>query len=287
MRYLVPNLTYKVMKLILTPTDFSEYSAHAAEVAAGMAGNTGAEVVLLHCIHTLVRWDKLTLEEQQMHPDIYRLTVEAENKLHQNKISLEKKGVKVRIIITHGMIADEIAKWAHKLGADLIIMGSHGKDESDKKYFIGSNLQKTLREAECPVLSIKRKAGTDHWQKLIFAATFDENIRKPFEAIRKVAADLKSKIQLVYINTPGKFKDQRLIHEEMDAFIANYPEITFEKVIYNHTDQAGGILRYAHEHEADWIAMIMHNHRHSPDYLIGVTESVVYHGEVPVLSISE
>src|SRR5690606_12364856 len=173
-------------KVILVPTDFSPYATSATHVAARVASKTGASIVLLHNVNTLLKWNAMSKEERQEHPETYGRTVEAEERMKKLLDHSMFDDLNVNSVTTHGVIYEEIVNKAAKMKADLIIMGSHGS-ESSSKYFIGSNLQKVLREAHCPVLSIKKNIQGKKWKKVVFAASFDEDLSKPFEHVRKIA----------------------------------------------------------------------------------------------------
>ena len=54
-------------------------------------------------------------------------------------------------------IADAIRESAEKLGADLIVMGTHGRTGL-AHVFLGSVAERTLRNAHCPVLVVQADA---------------------------------------------------------------------------------------------------------------------------------
>ena len=273
------------MKSILVPTDFSPFSNSATHVAAQIAAKTGAGIILMHNVGTFLKWDNMSTDEQERHPETYDRTLAAEAKMRELSHDTMFDNVAVTPVVTHGVTDQEIVSKAAEYDADMIIMGSHGS-ESSTKNFIGSNLQRVLREANCPVLSIKKDAGERQWEKLVFAASFDEDLVKPFEQVRNIIADLGATVHLTYVNMPSQFKNTRLVYEQMDRFASNYPELKFVKAVYNQHDLDNGILEYSKDIHADWIAMITHDRRTSPEYLIGVTESVVYHADTPVLSVT-
>lgn len=272
------------MKTLLVPTDFSEYGTTAARTAVQIAAKTGAHIVLMHNIQTLIKWKSLPEAEQQEYPETLGKTVEAADKLARFVKSKLFRNVSVKSVITHGITYEEIVMQASRLKADMIIMGSHG-NEGSNKFFIGSNVQKVIRETSLPVLSVKKDFTGKRWRKVVFAASFDEDMEKSFTRIKNLAGSLGATIHLLFVNTPSNFKDTRTVKSQMKSFMKKYPEVKFETVVYNHHDLDGGILEYAEDAGADWIAMATHYRRHAPKYLVSVTESVVFHAALPVVSI--
>lgn len=273
------------MKTILVPTDFSSYATRATQTAVNIAEATGARVILLSNVVTDLNWKNLSTSQRMNHPETLAKTTQAEIKLDKLESSNLFKNVTVTKMITHGITYENVVFHAKQQKADLIVLGSHGNEASDR-FFIGSNIQKIMREAECPVLAVKNDNHTKAWKKIVFAAEFDQVNAKSFESIKKIAAEFKSRIYLLYVNLPTKFKDTAAIQKLMDDFARKNPSIKFEKAIYNQYELEDGILEYAKLIKADMIAMITHNRRNSPAYRIGATESLVFRSNIPVLSIS-
>lgn len=274
------------MKKILVPTDFSEYAQRATATAVDIASRTGAEITLVHSVFTRLDWADMTVSQRQEYPETLGLTVDAEIKLDRLKKSKLFDKVKVNSIVVHGAPYEQITKTASKIKADLIVMGSHGVNESHE-YFIGSNIQKTMRQSSCPILTVKKNYKGKKWRKLVFASNFEENIRKEFQQILVLAQAMGASVNLLFVNTPSNFKSHNEAMELMEKFSKNFEGIKMTKTIYNHKELHKGVLEYCSEAKADWVALVAHDRRRSPQYLIGVTETLVYHGDVPVLSVNQ
>ncbi len=274
------------MKRILVPTDFSEYAQKASAVAVDIASKTGAEVTLVHSVFTRLDWASMTVSQRQQYPETLGLTVDAEIKLDRIKKSKLFANTKVSSMVVHGAPYEQITSIAAKYKADLIVMGSHGVNESNE-YFIGSNIQKTMRQSSCPILTVKKEYNNKKWKKLVFASNFEENIKKEFQQIVDLAAKLGASIHLLFVNTPGNFKNTAQAIEMMDKFSSNFKGIRMSKAIYNHKELHKGIVEYCDQVKADWLALVAHDRRRAPQYLIGITETLVYHAGVPVLSVNQ
>ncbi len=59
----------------------------------------------------------------------------------------------VTIVMGEGRAADEIVKQAKTMGADLVVMGTHGRS-GFRRLVLGSVTEKVLRTAPCPVLTV-------------------------------------------------------------------------------------------------------------------------------------
>ena len=274
------------MKRILVPTDFSAYAQSATALAVDIAAKTGAEITLIHSVFTRLDWASMSVNQRQEYPETLGLTVDAEIKLDRLIKSKIFDKVKVNSLVMHGAPYEQITKAATKYKADLIVMGSHGVNESNE-YFIGSNIQKTMRQSSCPIITVKKEHNNKKWKKLVFASNFEENIKKEFQQIATLAKALGAGITLLFVNTPGNFKNSAEANSLMDKFISNNADIKMSKAIYNHKDLLKGIVEYCLETKADWLALVAHDRRRSPQYLIGVTETLVFHANIPVLSVNQ
>ncbi len=273
------------MKTVLVPTDFSAYATVGINVASTIASKTDCPIVLHHNVISMVNWEGISESERLDHPHIYAKTVEAKRKLNDLISRDIDSDLQVNGVITHGITYEEIVLKARQLHADLIIMGSHGNEGPDR-YFIGSNIQRVIREATCPVLAAKHEFQKKEIKKILFPFTFDEDVHKPFGEVKKFAAAMGATIYLLYVNSLEKFKDTMKIENEMNAFCERHPDQKFIKAVHSQSDPVAGIREYYKEIEADMIAVITHDRQHTAKYLVGTTELLVFHTDIPVLSVN-
>ena len=175
------------MKKILVPTDFSECAEHAAEVAANLAKRTGARLYMLHIMDIPV-YDR---------NDSFQSFSDAAEGIFWMKLVKKRykelfarpfmKGVNAVEVIQYDGVYSTIAKQAAEHDIDLIVMGSHG-DSGAHELFIGSNTEKVVRIAECPVLTVKNRHQDFDLKNIIFASNFygeaKENFAKLFNFIK-------------------------------------------------------------------------------------------------------
>lgn len=155
------------IKTILVPTDFSPGSQAAIEHATALAQLANAEVVVLHVIETLAytmeeslhRVDAGTMVKSMTESpqllDVYALVQRAvEPALDQVVAGLQKKRVPASRRVLQGTAYEQIAAQAKELGADLIVMGTHGR-RGASHLFMGSVAERVVRTAPCPVLTVR------------------------------------------------------------------------------------------------------------------------------------
>jgi nucleotide-binding universal stress UspA family protein len=139
-------------KRILHPTDFSDASRAALHIAADLARQYGASVLILHVAESLGP-EHITFGEAgaQLQPEGYRHRLEAE---FEKLVPAAGLDVPIEYLLTEGDSAAEIVRVAHERSCDLIVLGTHGRTGL-RRLLGGSVAEHVVRVAPCPVLSIR------------------------------------------------------------------------------------------------------------------------------------
>jgi nucleotide-binding universal stress UspA family protein len=141
------------MKRILFPTDFSEAAESAEREAARMAGVQGAELVLLHVTSEAPLWGE-TLYTAKVRAVFESQRRWAADALAVRVAALAAAGVPARAVVKSGVAWEEIVQTAVDEHADMIVIGTHGRTGLERM-FLGSVAERVLRQAPCPVLTIR------------------------------------------------------------------------------------------------------------------------------------
>jgi nucleotide-binding universal stress UspA family protein len=137
---------------ILVPTDFSDGSAEAFETALVMAADTGARLTLLHVQHLSATLPDVIMP---MAPEMLRHVEHSiEIILHELCERARDRGVLAESMTAIGATHLEICKAAQERGADLIVIGAHGRG-GFAHAILGSVAEKVVRRAPCPVLTVR------------------------------------------------------------------------------------------------------------------------------------
>jgi nucleotide-binding universal stress UspA family protein len=134
------NTIAKSSKIVLCPTDFSPSSEQALLHAAGnLSGNV--ELIVLH-VGKGGSSDQGTLLREHLH--------------HFSRYSdiLSTYGCRVRFAVEYGSPATVITSYVRKIGASMIVMGSHGTSDI-RRLLVGSTTESVMRHASCPVLVLR------------------------------------------------------------------------------------------------------------------------------------
>ena len=141
---------------ILVPVDDSPISYAAVEHALALAKVAHAKVTIL----SVVAIDPFVgVDFYQVAPAVTDHFMQAEahakRQLQEIAESFIRDGIDVDYKIQHGAASEGIIFVADEIGADLIIMGSHGRT-GIKRLLLGSVARAVLTESHIPVLIVKQ-----------------------------------------------------------------------------------------------------------------------------------
>ena len=144
------------LKRILVPYDFSEYSERGLQYALSLAQEYQAELHLLH-----------VMPKPSDEPGTACVAEDEEGASHQAARRLQKSvpteaqlWCNVKYIVRRGKPHQEILTYAGENQIDLISIGAGGQFTISQA-FLGSNVERVLREAPCPMLVARALAEID------------------------------------------------------------------------------------------------------------------------------
>jgi len=147
-----------MVKRILIPTDFSESSTAAVEVAIEYSRVFKAGIQLLHVYPDPAYVLPAPLEVVTLPIDLTRVYEEVEKRLGSEADRIRATGVPCEGATLTGRPHTEIVEHAKKIGADLIVMGTHGRGGLSHA-ILGSVAERVLHKAPCPVLIVPMRKG--------------------------------------------------------------------------------------------------------------------------------
>jgi len=140
-------------KRILVPVDGSPTSTRGLDEAISLARLTGAGIRLVHVLDQLA----FTTGLEAYSVDVFGILKDAGEKiLQQMKARAAAAGVDATTYLSEplaGRVCDVVVDQAKAFGADLIVLGTHGR-RGMGRLFLGSDAEQILRSATVPVLLI-------------------------------------------------------------------------------------------------------------------------------------
>jgi nucleotide-binding universal stress UspA family protein len=136
------------LRTILHPTDYSRAADYAFRLAASLARDHGARLVVLHVnpppLNDFDPEEKDEIFKERLWAAYHRLEA-AEPRVRE---------VHIDTMWVDGDPAREILRLAKEVGCDLIVMGTHGRTGLER-LLMGSVAEQVSRKAPCPVLTAK------------------------------------------------------------------------------------------------------------------------------------
>jgi nucleotide-binding universal stress UspA family protein len=140
------------LRTILVPTDYSPTSDAALAYAMDLAAALGASVHVLHSYETPVYGPPeatfvATPETMSAIRDAAKKGIDAAVAKHQGR------GVALEGHLAEGRASEVILATAAQVGADLIVIGTHGR-RGIARALLGSVTEKVVRTSPVPVLTV-------------------------------------------------------------------------------------------------------------------------------------
>lgn len=279
------------MKKILVPTDFSTEAGNALQVAAYLAGRSGAQLHLLHVVDASMGGGFSAMGQVQNYSmdDLFVLKMMEMNKkrLHDLAEGLQAQGVSnVTYDIRVGQILGVITEQAGTGGADLVVMGTKGSSGL-AELLVGSNTERIVRLSRVPVLSVRNAPAGFAIKTIVFASNFEADQLPAVSNIKKLQELFGARVHLLYVNVPNRFANSRVIRDRMQDFVNRYGLRDYQFTIYNDESEEQGVVHFADEVGADLIAVATHGRTGLAHLISGsIAEDIVNHANRPVLTVN-
>ena len=273
---------------ILVPIDFSEQSLIALGQSYNLAREYKAEILLLYVIEEGGFLNLATAKQvNDMKKDIQK-------KLDKLADDTEKKSkIHVDTMIARGKAYEKIIEVADMTDALMIIMGCSSRKKL-QKLFIGSNALRVVREANCPVITIKGKAHREGCKNIVLPLDLTKETRDKVRQAIEIAqlGTYKAAVRVVSVlQSSDEFVVNKLTRqlEQVKVYIQKQGiECSAEiiKTVKGEDSLAQCIIDYAHKVDGDLLIIMTQQEANFTRMFIGSTaQEVVNNSDIPVMSI--
>ena len=148
------------IETILVPSDLSDCAPGVVRRAATLAAALGAELVLMHSYEVPAGLEaSAPVKVKPGSPEVTaadHLRSGVHDKMPSLVAIAEEVGVPIRTLIVQGQPEVAILSAAEDLGADLIVMGTHGR-RGFNRLLLGSVAESVMRRADVPVMTVRSR----------------------------------------------------------------------------------------------------------------------------------
>jgi nucleotide-binding universal stress UspA family protein len=145
------------IKKVLVATDFSDCSDAALMYARALAGQFGAQLHVLHNVEFRGAVDVAGIGVYTtFSPDLLtELENDARDRMNGLLSDSDRALLKAQVVVGSGeTTAQAIVEYAASENIDLIVLGTHGR-HGLSHLLLGSVAERVVREAPCPVLTVR------------------------------------------------------------------------------------------------------------------------------------
>ncbi len=299
-----------MFKKILFATTASPTCDNAAKVAFDLELKWDAKLYVFHVLGIPSRGyspfitDVRTGELMEPDPDYIEWVKEEMKNTYDTLLEDSETAV---IEAAVGVPYREILRKARKEDIDLIIMGSHTRQEdvgaTRYRSIVGSTMQRVAKSARCPVVIISRPCTTcwKLFSNIVFGTDFSKASDYAYKWAYNLAKEVGAKLHLFHACDLNTSESGRVVDQ---AEIENQITSAKEKIEKRYISKMNGydnyemevregipyveILKFAREKTGDLIVMAHHAKEVDPeDAVLGSTvEQVVLRSACPVASVN-
>jgi nucleotide-binding universal stress UspA family protein len=288
-------------RIILLAADFSENSQEAFRLACSLAVENRTRLIVFHVVEpTYVAEEPVYLgqaavqffkapRDEVRHESLRRKLRAVYSPAHPFDVEYRT---------SEGEAAEEILRMANEIGAELIVMGTHGRTGL-RRLLAGSVATAVLRGSRCAVLALRshdRPRDAKEIRVILHPTDPSDSSEAALGVARSLARDLGSKLVLLHVVPFEVFPSELAVPVDMRAYrdaleavreILDDPDLKYPvEAQLGQGDAAAEILRMAREVGCDLIVMGTHGRTGLDRLLLGsVAESVLAKAGCPVLVV--
>lgn len=294
---------------ILVPTDFSSYSDYATVYARALARDNNTAI---HFVHVVDQRNKELAGRiggaYVSSADLEALYVEIEKHAGERMAKLIERaaaaGLKAEQHLCTGWPSEEIVRVAEEIGADLIVIATHGHSGLNR-LVLGSTCEKLIRCSPIPVLSVKHPEhefaddASISLKKILCPCDFSDfsHLAIPYaaELCREFGASLKlAHVVAAWLDYPEFVPS---VKQNNSPHLVEEAEKSLEKLaseqegIEVHVEVDSGIPHrklsdIIEKDNIDLVVMTTHGRSGIPHFLLGsVTEKILRTANCPVMTV--
>ena len=272
---------------ILVPIGFSDQSIVALGQAFNLAKIKKCEVVLLSVIEEQNMMQSLFLDDNSH---------ELQKKVNEKLIAIAeeygtKYSVHVDTMVAKGKVYNQINEVAKMVAANLIVMGTNGKPKGGVRRFIGSNAERVVRMAYCPVITIKGRNHRDGCDNIILPLDLEKQTKEKVTYALEYARYWKATVRVVSVilrdNEEVREKLTKNINQ-VERFITDAGVKCTAELVEGEKKRTLGdfVFEYEKKFDADLIMIMTKKEELTLSDNISVTARyIINNSDIPVMSI--
>ena len=243
------NLSFMSKNIYLVPHDLTEVGDMALCYALHMGKKVNSEIILLHITSSKA--------------DSIKAVAKIDEIIEKTEVPY---GIELKRVVQEGSIFEDIGKIAHREGAQLIIMGTHGSFGLQKLF--GSNAIKVVTSADVPFLIVQKNTTLTDIKNIIVPI----DLTKESLQIVNIAGDMAN-IYGASVHVVGEKQNDELLSQQMKNRILIVKNQYDDRSIPCNVElfEKGGsfkkkIMKYVKDKNVDMLAIAYHTESLLPQF---------------------
>jgi nucleotide-binding universal stress UspA family protein len=275
------------MKVIIAPTDFSDFSVNAVNYAADMATSIHASLALFHVCQM-----PINISEVPVPADTLTILIkDAEKGIEKLKKDIVKRTAgKIRVYteVKTGFVIQELEEYCKALKPYAVVMSTQGAGAVER-FLFGSNIVSAMKHLAWPLIIVPPQAEFTSIKKIGLACDM-KNVMDtaPVEEIKTLVKEFNASLQVIHINTGEDFRYGPEIVEQTGLLQEMLDELHPSYHFLDEIDIEEGLSAFAEINKLDLLIVVpkkhnviskLFNKRHSKQLLM--------HTNIPVMAVHE
>jgi nucleotide-binding universal stress UspA family protein len=271
---------------LLCPVDLSELSAEALRFASVIAQGTGARLAVLYAESAPAPPYFTESQIEALRRQFAESFAQAEQSVRQFvQATLGERGAGAAVQVVEALPVEGILAAAAALGADWIVMGTHGRSGVNR-WMLGSVAERVLRASPVPVLTVRGGRPAPETIRRLLCPVNDSSVaRLSLELAVKLASAFDAELTVLHVDEEGG-------RDAIQDLCAWVPQEKRERCAIRELTRRGEaarqILEVAAESACDLLVVGARHRLFFDSTVIGTTTvRVVRHAPCPVLTVGE
>jgi len=286
------KLQQQIMKKILVPIDFSPSAKNALLVAAEIAYKSGATLEMLHvnlaAIYNAPFSEYVAVTEFEVEDRQYDESAASvlENLKSELLAMPTYSNLDIKTRVEEGYLHSTVRNVANEDDVDLVVMGTKGSSGMGE-FLLGSNTEKVIRTAPCPVLAVPENAHQFHPKMVLLPSTLKSDQGGVFHYLASWEKIFDFHVKVLYLNNPSGLSSDGSAEAQKNRLAEAAGLKKTDVIITSGTFfEDNSILVAADVCDADLIVMATHQRQGLSHFFFGsITEDTVNHSHIPVLAV--
>jgi nucleotide-binding universal stress UspA family protein len=280
------------MKKILVPIDFSQGAKNALLVAAEIAYKNGATLEMLHvnlaAIYSAPFSEYVAVSDYVVEDRQYdESAASGLEKLKMELLAMPTySNLDIKTRVEEGYLHATVRNVVNEDDVDLVVMGTKGSAGMGE-FLIGSNTEKVIRIAPCPVLAVPEHTQHFDPKMVLMPSTLKNDQSGVFHYLAGWEKKFDFLVKVLYLNNPSGLPTDGSAEAQKNRLTEAAGLKKTEVIITSGTFfEDSSILLAADVCGADLIVMATHQRKGLSHFLFGsITEDTVNHSHIPVLAV--